>query len=379
MLLVCVTAMTLSQAALADFKYSETSRITGGMVAGLMKFAAHFSKDVNEPTVSTIYVKGNRFRRDSSDGTVEIIDLDGRRIIRIDGQKRTYSVMTFEQIRQAAEMARQQMQQKMEEVKNQQGSHGKVPANTQVSLAPKIDVTPTDNTREILGQATKEVKVKFDLDMQVQGTSAANGPQNASGSMTMTSDMWVASSLGGYQEVKDFYKRMAKEMDFEWRMPGLNIDPRAARGLQELQKNSSHMQGLPMVQYVSMYMGGMQGQGNTKAEQGNQPAAQPTSSASSSQPTPSEAATKALTNVLGGFGGFGRRKKKQEQQPDQASGASSASSSAAPASNPGSFMDLTSEVTSFSSEPLDSSLFDVPAGYTLIQANPEKMLGAGKQ
>jgi hypothetical protein len=39
-------------------------------------------------------------------------------------------------------------------------------------------------------------------------------------------------------------------------------------------------------------------------------------------------------------------------------------------------MDITAEVTSFSSAPLDSSLFDVPSGYTQVQKNPDDIFGA---
>src|SRR5439155_1514502 len=99
-ILVCLGAIYLSQVARADFKYAETSRVTGGMMAGMLKFAGHFSKNANAPMVSTVYVKGNRLRRESADRSAEIIDLDGRRVIAIDNQKHTYSVATFDEIRQ---------------------------------------------------------------------------------------------------------------------------------------------------------------------------------------------------------------------------------------------------------------------------------------
>ncbi len=35
-------------------------------------------------------------------------------------------------------------------------------------------------------------------------------------------------------------------------MPGLQIDPRAAEGMSELQKNSDALKGFPMLSYVSM-------------------------------------------------------------------------------------------------------------------------------
>ena len=250
-ILVCLWAVCLSQVARADFKYAETSRVTGGIMAGMLKFAGHFSKNANAPMVSTVYVKGNRLRRESADRSAEIIDLDGRRVIAIDNQKHTYSVATFDEIRQALQQAQQKMQQNMKEQK------------AQVTVNPKMDVTPTGKTRDILGQPTREVKVKFEMEMQAQGKTDDGTPQNASGTMTMASDMWVAPSVAGYHEIADFYKRMAKEIDW---VPaaGFMVDPRAAKGMQELQKNSSQMQGLPLLQNVSMYLGGMpQGQAGT--------------------------------------------------------------------------------------------------------------------
>ena len=68
---VAALPVILSAAAMcrADFKYSQTSQITGGAMLGMMKFAGHFSKDtkdVTAPQQSTIYVKGNRMRRDEA-------------------------------------------------------------------------------------------------------------------------------------------------------------------------------------------------------------------------------------------------------------------------------------------------------------------------
>src|ERR1700692_2206220 len=102
--------MPLSVPVRADFKYTDTSQITGGALMGMANFAAKFSKDSRQafqPVTSTHAVKGNHFRTDNSDGTVQIIDLDGRRIIAIDNQKKTYSVATFEEIKAAGEKAPQ--------------------------------------------------------------------------------------------------------------------------------------------------------------------------------------------------------------------------------------------------------------------------------
>ena len=98
----------LSVPARADFKYTETSKITGGAMKGAMKFAGVFSKQASQamqPIVTTHYLKGKRLRTDNPDGKIQIIDVEGRRIINIDTQKRTYSEITFEQMKAAIQNA----------------------------------------------------------------------------------------------------------------------------------------------------------------------------------------------------------------------------------------------------------------------------------
>jgi hypothetical protein len=67
---------------------------------------------------------------------------------------------------------------------------------------------------------------------------------------------------------------------------------------------------------------------------------------------------------------FGKKKK---QQDDNAK-----SGTAAPPPNPNpdpnALMEMTTQVSSFSDSPLDASLFDIPAGYTQVQADPNSML-----
>src|SRR5579864_9830966 len=102
-----------------DFKYTETSQVTGGALIGMVKFASVFARgdakkqeqQALQPTTTTHYLKGNRLRTDRADGTAQIIDLDGRRVIAIDLNKKTYAMATFDEIRAAIEQAQQNMQQ----------------------------------------------------------------------------------------------------------------------------------------------------------------------------------------------------------------------------------------------------------------------------
>src|SRR5215470_1968603 len=154
---VVALVLTMSVPSFADFQYTEKSRITGGALAGTMKMAGVFSKEARQAgsgTISTISVKGNKMRRESEAGTAEIIDLDGRRMIQLDLKHKTYSILTFEQLKAQMEEARRKMAE-------QQAKHGK--QDPQVKITPKIQVTPGTETRQILNYTAKEMKTRVEL------------------------------------------------------------------------------------------------------------------------------------------------------------------------------------------------------------------------
>ena len=97
-----IFVVALCLPAFADFSYEETSKITGGMMAGMMKFAGAFSKQAREPIVTTVAVKGDRMMH-GSQHNASVIDLGKETITSINFDKKQYSVMTFEQMKQMME------------------------------------------------------------------------------------------------------------------------------------------------------------------------------------------------------------------------------------------------------------------------------------
>ena len=90
------TAVVLALAAgsaKADFTYEQTSKITGGMMAGMMKFAGAFSKQAREPMRSTISVKGDRMAMASANH-INIIDLAAETMTDVDLEKKTPTLTT---------------------------------------------------------------------------------------------------------------------------------------------------------------------------------------------------------------------------------------------------------------------------------------------
>lgn len=329
--IILALVLSTSPACFADFQYTENSKVTGGAMAGMTKFLGVFSKDAKQatqPTTSTVSVKGNRMRREDSLGKVEIIDLDGRRFIHLDLKNKTFSILTFEQMRAQLEEAKK----KAAEQQAKRG-HGQDP---QVTLTPKIEVTHGTGAKQLLHYTAKEVKTRVEMEMQSQDSK-----QQGSASMWMTADSWVAP-VKGYDELKRFYVRMAQELNW---VPGavLGANPQMNVTSLELRKSTAKLTGLPLLQYTSMGMGAISG--NTGA--GQQPQ-QNSAGHSSASPV----------SALGGL--FGKKKKDDSGQQQN-------SGSEAQAGSPGSLMDMTTEVTSVSAGALDNSLFEIPSGFKQVE------------
>jgi len=383
-LAVVLLVQSLALPARADFQYTETSQVTGGALMGMMKFAGVFARgdakkqeqQLTQPTSTTHYVKGGHLRTDNVDGTSQIIDLEGKRVISINNMNKTYAVATFDQIRDAMQKAMQNLQAQQDT----QPKQNPEAQNPQLNITPTVKVTPGTGNRVILGQSTNETKFEMDITMQATGTGPNAPPPGQPNSVTMTTNMdtFVAPSVSGYGEFAEFYRRMAKEVNWMTLPPNIHVaDPRVSQSMAELQQNSGALKGLPMLSYVNMGMvpvvqaNGSDSSTSAAQTQTAPPPAQTNSntsgSSSDSIPTSPSAA------LAKGLGGLFAKKKAQQQNSGSTDQNGSAQAGAAPAnpnSNPNDLIEITTQVTKFSDSSIDSSVFDVPAGYTQVQVDP---------
>jgi hypothetical protein len=353
----------------ADFKYTQSSKMTGGSLMTMTKTLGVFSKSarqVNEPQLTIIMVKGNRMRSEHSAGNVEIIDLDGRRFINIDPAKKTYSTMTFDEFKAA--MQRAQERAKEEQAKAVE----KHPDAANMKITPKMHSEETGATRTILDLPTKEVK--WQLEMQIESTDPKVQEKAQSASVTMNSDAWIASNVPGYDEMRLFYLRMAKQLDW---LPGtmgnmMGMSPQMGPAMQEFQKNLVTIKGMPLLQNLSFGMGAAGvPQNQASNSQPSQPPAQQQSEDQGATPTsPRDAINKGIGSVFGGFG-----KKKKKQDPDAQAPSAGASGSSSQSSMSASLMDMQIEVTEYSTSSVDKDLFEIPAGYTQVQQDANQLFG----
>ena len=158
--------------------------------------------------------------------------------------------MTFDEMKANMQRKQAEMQAKMKE---EQAKHPDK-ANANVKVTPKFESSETGQTRDILGVTAKEVKARMEMQME------SDDPQTKGQqiSTVMNLDQWIAPSVPGYDEIKQFYMKMAKELDW---VPGQVSQGMANSGMQvnlaELRKsNMAHVQGMPLVQYTSMTLAG---------------------------------------------------------------------------------------------------------------------------
>ena len=115
----------------ADASYQETSQITGGTMVDQLKSVSFLSKSMSNmfaPTNTLTMVHGNQkavVRKDST----EITDLDKETITRIDTVHKTYTVVTFAQMRQAFANMPKQMEQAQEQMKQAQAQQATTAKN----------------------------------------------------------------------------------------------------------------------------------------------------------------------------------------------------------------------------------------------------------
>jgi transcriptional regulator of acetoin/glycerol metabolism len=298
-----LVALSVS-AAMADFSYQEKATVTGGVAASAMKLAGVFSKQAREPVVTTVSVKGDKMVNRTPNHTT-VIDLEAQTFTSIDLQKKTYSVMTFDEMKQMMEQAAQKMKQN----------------DTNASF--KVSVKATGNAKPIGGLDAKEMTVK----MEMEATDQQSG---RSGGMVIDMDVWLAPSVPGYQEVRDFNRRLAAKLNWT---PGSQMamgQANVAKGMAEAYKEVSKLDGVPVYETITM-----NGQSQPGATQ--QPAPRPS---------------------LGSALGLGRTKQSSSDSPQA----------------PPSLMEMTRELSAFSAGPVDDAEFAVPAGFKKVE--PDQRRGA---
>ena len=354
---VALAALLLTPALLfADYTYQETTQLTGGSMLRMIKMAGALSsqaRKAGDPVVSTIYIKGNRMARVSPDA-IEIIDLDKETITNIDTAKHTYTVMTFQQIREQAEKA---MQEAQKHAAQQPASTPQNPNDVKMSFDVKVRNTGAE--KQVSGLSSHEAILTMLMTATDQKTQQ-------SGAMAITNDMWLVPEIPGYDQVKEFYLKFGEKMG-RLASPDMSLDfsrmlaqnPGATQALADMGKQMETIKGVPIMQIMRM---GSTTDGKPLPAASEAPLPPDNSPA---MPSGSEVAKQGMASALNsklgkfGFGGFGKKKSDDQQATNP--------TPAAPQPTSAVLMETQTTVSNFSSDTVDASHFDIPAGYKQLQ------------
>jgi hypothetical protein len=331
-------AITLAVSA-ADFTYTDRTEVTGGSLKSVMNLAARFSKQAGG-NATTIH----RFK-DQKMGTftgeqISITDLKAETITAIDTGKKEYSVITFAEMAEAMKA----MAAKMSGAKPQK-------SDNDVKMDWKFSADNTGKTKEVAGVTAKHTIVKLESEM----TDTKSGQSGKTG---IAIDIW-SGKVAGYEAVQNFQKEMAKKLAMSANMNPMmmaQMGEAMIKGMGEASKKMAEMEGMPLETVTRMGAGAP-----VAASEAPAPAAQ------ENQPKASEAISGALGR-LGGFGRFGRGKDKKAEEPPPAA----QQPGQAPAGG-AVLLETTTTVVSFSSDPIDPSLLQVPAGFKQVEHPMKKM------
>ena len=344
----------------ADFSYEQISQMTGGSMLRMMKMVPGGGK-ATQPQSSRILLKGNRLATVTQDN-ISVIDLDAETMTSIDLKDKKYSVITFAEFKQAMAAMAQKM------------SQGKPEGGQAAEMEFSVKVDPTGQTKAIDGLSTKQF-------IMTLTTGIKDKESGQTINMDMVSDMWMAPRIAGYEQVQQFYLRMAEKMNW---VPGMMSNPMMmgqkgySEGMAKMVKEASKLEGVPVLQVTTMQgLGGMPGGPGAPEMPNVGEAASDSARRSAENSASSQASRSAGGGRFGGLagaaaggimGGFGRKKKPAEQPV-----AEQPQTPAEPA-KPAPLMEVTVQSRDFSSAPVDASMLAVPAGFKQVEHDMKKAL-----
>jgi hypothetical protein len=360
-----------SRMTLADASYQETTQITGGSMVAPLKSLGFLSKSVGNmlaPNMTTTMVHGNQKAVVGKD-SIEITDLDRETITHIDNLHKTYSVVTFAQMRHAFENVPKQMEQAQEQAK--QEPQQPQPPKTDLKTSFDVSVKNTGVSKEVNGLTAQEQLVT--MQMHVSDPNAP--PTDATNTVTyvVTTDAWIAADPPEVKEVQEFDKRFGEKLmagvDMSaWRsqMAGQNPamaqmfggKPGSQEAMAQMAKEMAKVQGTRVMEVTRMG-------GSGSGPGGPQNSAQASAPAATTTPVSSNTSVGGLLgSALGSsaLGGFHRKKAAPADNTTSTTPAADGSQTTSSAV----LMETTMQKSNFSRESVPSSAFEVPAGYKKV-------------
>jgi len=253
LLICCSVALSLvavgAGAAQAEVKTRNKSQVKfEGMLGRMMGMFG--GKAVKEGVVSTSAVKGNRMVT-LNDTTGRIVDLAEEKVYELDLKKKSYTVMTFAELRQQLKEAQEKAQRDAEKAAKEEAGKEKEKAKEPDQKAPEMDVEfdvkETGERKAIAGYDAREVVMT--ITVHEKGRTIEDR-----GGLIVASDMWLGPEIPAMRELAEFELRYWKAIAPE--APGMSPEqlatvvamyPLVKQAMDRLNREQVNMKGTPLL------------------------------------------------------------------------------------------------------------------------------------
>jgi hypothetical protein len=296
LLMSCSVALALvslsAGAAQAEVKTKDKSQVKFEGMLGRM-VGMFGGKAAREGVIATSAVKGDR-KMTITDTTGRIVDLGEEKVYDLDLKKKTYTVVTFAQLRQQMKEAQEKAaKEAAEQQKEQAGKEKEQPSEKSPEVEVDFDLKETGQKKQILTYDAREVVMT--ITVRQKGKTLEDG-----GGMVLTSDMWLGPEIPAMKELVDFevryWKAIAPEasgMSAEQMATVMAMYPMLKQGMERLNKEKVNMRGTALATVTTF-----------DAVKGKEQMAKESESSSSN-------------NSGGGLSGMLARKMMKKQQPSE--------------------------------------------------------------
>src|SRR3954447_24798985 len=229
----------------AEVKTREHTQVKFEGMLGRM-FGMFGGKAVKEGIISSNAVKGDR-KMTTTDTNGRIVDLGEEKVYQLDFKKKTYTVVTFAELRQQLKEAQERAQRdadkaaKEETGKEQPENKEKAP-----EMEVDFDVKETGQKKSIAGYDAREVVMT--ITVREKGKTLED-----SGGLVVTSDVWLGPEIPAMKELAEFELRYMKAVAPE--TAGVTPEQMAAviasyplvkQGMDRLNREKVNLKGTPL-------------------------------------------------------------------------------------------------------------------------------------
>ena len=253
-------------------------------------------KGAREGIVSTVALKGNRMMS-TTDTTGEIVDLGEEKVYQLDLKKKTYTVVTFAELRRQMEEAMAKAKKDAEAARKEEQPQKPAEEAKEPTKEYEVDftITETGKARSIAGYDAKESLATIIV--------REKGKTIEEGGMVMETSLWMTPSVPALRELAEFRLKYAKQL-YGPMMAQATPDMTQAMAMYPMMKDA-----MVKFQEEGKKLSGTSLATDMKFQLAAPPQSADEQKKAESEPTP--------TTVGGLIGGFGRRmaRKKTDDKP----------------------------------------------------------------